>query len=117
MDGASPYCHFAIGLESVAWGQAELAPVTLLQTILGGGSASGGAVGGGLLSRLSTEVVKQSPYIESCTAFNTSSSDSGLFGVYSVVAPEKAGETATAVVKTIKGLTSVSADDLNLAKA
>jgi len=116
MDGASPYCHFAIGLESAPWGK-DLAPITVMQTILGGGSATGSAIGCGLTSRLSTEVVKQSPYVESCSAFNTSYSDSGLFGVYSVVAPEKAGETASAVCNSLKSLTSVSADDLKLAKA
>jgi len=116
-DGASPYCHFAIGLESAAWGRAELAPVTLLQTILGGGSATGSTVGGGLLSRLSTQVVNQSPYVESCSAFNTSYSDSGLFGVYSVTQPDKAGETATAVASALKSLTSVTADELKLAKS
>jgi len=117
VDGASPYCHFAIGLESVAWGQAELAPVALLQTILGGGSATGSAVGGGLLSRLSTQVVKQSPYVESCSAFNTSYSDSGLFGVYAVTQPEKAAETAKSVASCLAGLSKVSADELNIAKA
>jgi processing peptidase subunit alpha len=117
VDSASPYCHFAIGLESAAWGSAELAATSVLQTLLGGGSASGSTVGGGLLSRLSTEVVRQSPHVESCSAFNTSYSDSGLFGVYTVVAPEKAGETAASVAKSIKGLAKVSADELKLAKA
>jgi processing peptidase subunit alpha len=117
MENASPYCHFAIGLESASWGKPELAPITVLQTILGGGSVSGSTVGGGLLSRLSTEVVKQSPYVESCSAFNTSYSDSGLFGVYSVVAPDKAAETASAVAYCLKGLEAVSADELKVAKA
>merc|ERR1719473_2189279 len=57
MDSASPYCHFAIGLESAPWGSSELAATTVLQTLLGGGSASGSSPGSGLLSRLSTEVV------------------------------------------------------------
>merc|ERR1719197_2228444 len=92
VESSSPYAHFAIGLESVPWGRAELGPITLLQTILGGGSAAGGTLGGGLLSRLSTQVVQQSPYVESCSAFNSSYSDSGLFGVYSVTQPEHAGE-------------------------
>lgn len=117
MDGASPYCHFAIGLESVAWGNAELAPVALLQTILGGGSVTGSGVGQGRLSRLATQVVQKNPHVESCSAFNTSYSDSGLFGVYSVVTPDKAAETATAVTSCLKSLTTVSADDLKLAKA
>merc|ERR1712032_1603122 len=33
-EGPSPYCHVAVGLESSAWGQQELAPFALLQTIL-----------------------------------------------------------------------------------
>jgi len=117
VEGASPYCHFAIGLESAGWGSADLAAITLLQTILGGGSAVGSTIGGGLLSRLSTEVVKQSPYVESCSAFNTSYSDSGLFGVYTVVSPDKAGEVCTAVTSCMNGLTSITADELQIAKA
>jgi processing peptidase subunit alpha len=118
-DGNSPYCHMAIGLESVAWDSGDLAAVTVLQAILGGGNAATtiSSVGGGSLSRLSTEVVKQSPYVESCTAFNTSYSDSGLFGVYSVVAPDQAAATATAVTSCLKGLANVSADELKIAKA
>jgi len=117
LDGPSPYCHFAIGLESVPWGRTELAPITLLQTILGGGSVVGSTVGGGLLSRLSTQVVQQSSHVESCSAFSTSYSDSGLFGVYSVTKPDKAGETASAVTSCLSGLTSVSADELSRAKS
>jgi len=117
VEGASPYCHFAIGLESAPCGRKELAPIALLQTILGGGSVMGGAVGGGRLSRLSTDVVKKSSHVESCSAFNTSYSDSGIFGVYSVTQPDKAGETASAVTSCLRGLTNVSADELKLAKS
>jgi processing peptidase subunit alpha len=116
-DGASPYCHFAIGLESAAWSSPELAPITLLQTILGGGSATGSSVGGGLLSRLQTQVVKQSPYVESCSAFNTSYSDSGLFGVYSVVSPDHAGDVCSAVTSCLASLDSITADELAVAKS
>lgn len=117
LETPSPYCHFAIGLESAPWGQEELAPLALLRTILGGGSATSGALGGEASSRLSLEVVQQNPYVESCSAFNTSYSDSGLFGVYTVVQPDKAGDAATAVAASLSGLTSVSTDELNLAKA
>jgi len=117
MDGSTPHCHVALGFESSAWGQKELAPVTLLQTILGSGSAMGTAIGAGATSRLSTEVVKQNAAVESCAAFSTSYSDSGLFGVYGVAAPEKAGEMCTAILKTLKGSTTVSKDELAKAKA
>eukprot|EP00442_Polarella_glacialis_P003066 CAMPEP_0115057212 /NCGR_PEP_ID=MMETSP0227-20121206/5632_1 /TAXON_ID=89957 /ORGANISM="Polarella glacialis, Strain CCMP 1383" /LENGTH=519 /DNA_ID=CAMNT_0002441989 /DNA_START=81 /DNA_END=1640 /DNA_ORIENTATION=- len=117
IEGSSPYCHLALGFESVPWGQKELAPVVLLQTILGGGSAVYSGIGSGLTSRLSTQVVKQSPYVESCAAFNTSYSDSGLFGVYGVCKPEKAGDMAKAIAKTMAGLTNVSKEELAKAKA
>jgi processing peptidase subunit alpha len=117
MDGASPYCHLAIGFESMAWGKSGLASVSLLQAILGGGSATGNSIGGGLSSRLQNEVVKESPYVESCSAFNTSYSDTGLFGVYSVVAPDKAGDVCHSVLSTLKGLSSITEDELSTAKA
>eukprot|EP00928_Gymnodinium_smaydae_P041634 TRINITY_DN2814_c0_g2_i4.p1 TRINITY_DN2814_c0_g2~~TRINITY_DN2814_c0_g2_i4.p1 ORF type:complete len:527 (+),score=139.89 TRINITY_DN2814_c0_g2_i4:93-1673(+) len=117
IDGPSPFCHLAIGLESVPWGQAELAPVAVLQAILGSGSALGGSVGGGSLSRLSTQVVRQNPYVESCAAFNTSYTDTGLFGVYGVSHPDKGGELCSAMAKALAGLKSVSADELTTAKA
>lgn len=117
MEGSSPFCHLAIGLESAAWGQKELAPVTLLQALLGGGNAVSSAPGSGVTSRLSTQVLKQNPYVESCSAFNTSYSDSGLFGVYGVCHPDKAGEMCSAITKTMSGLTTVGKDELARAKA
>jgi processing peptidase subunit alpha len=117
MEGSSPYCHLAIALESVPWGQQELAPITLLQALLGSASAVTGNVGSGRTSRLATEIVKQSPYVESCASFNTSYSDSGLFGIYGVCQPDKAGTMASAMMKSLTGLTSVSKAELDKAKA
>lgn len=116
-EGPSPFAHVAIAFESAAWGQKDLAPATVLQTLLGAGSAVSNAPGSGLTSRLSQQVVKQSPYVESCAAFNTSYSDSGLFGVYGVSHPEKAGDMCSAIAKTLTGLTSVTAAELATAKA
>jgi len=116
-EGPSPFCHVAIGLQSVGWGQKDLAAVTVLQTILGGGSAVSTAPGSGVTSRLATQVVRQNPNVESCAAFNTSYSDSGLFGVYGVSHPDKAGEMCAGIAKTLTGLKSVSGDELARAKA
>merc|ERR1712087_898270 len=116
-EGPSPFCHVAIGLESSAWGQADLAAITVLQTVLGGGNATSSNIGSGVTSRLSTQVVKQSPYVESCAAFNTSYSDTGLFGVYGVSQPDRAGEMCTSMVQVLKGMTSVSVEELAKAKA
>eukprot|EP00929_Paragymnodinium_shiwhaense_P076791 TRINITY_DN3952_c0_g3_i1.p1 TRINITY_DN3952_c0_g3~~TRINITY_DN3952_c0_g3_i1.p1 ORF type:complete len:547 (+),score=149.47 TRINITY_DN3952_c0_g3_i1:237-1643(+) len=117
IEGDSPFCHLAIGLESIPWGQAELAPVALLQTLLGSASSSSASLGGGSSSRLSTSVVRQNPYVESCSAFNTSYSDSGLFGVYGVCAPDQATTMAKGMCDALKSLTQVSKDELAVAKA
>jgi len=118
VEGASTFCHLAIGLESVPWGQAELAPVAILQALLGGGSAvTGSGIGGGSTSRLATQVVKQNPYVESCSAFNTSYSDSGLFGVYGVSHPDKGADLCSAMTKALAGLTTITKDELDGAKA
>ncbi|CAK8997760.1 unnamed protein product [Durusdinium trenchii] len=117
MEGKSPYCHLALGLQSCAFGHAELAPVALIQELLGGGAAATSTIGSGVTSRLSTQVVKQSPFVESCMAFNTSYADSGLFGVYGVGQAEKAGDMAMAMATALKGAGSVTKDELAKAKA
>jgi len=117
VEGSSPFCHLAIGLESSPWGQQDLAPFAILQELLGGGNAVVGAPGVGLTSRLSQQIVQQNPYVESCAAFSTSYSDSGLFGVYGVAHPEKAGEMAMSILKVLGGLTEVSELELYKAKA
>jgi len=117
LEGNSPYCHLAIALESAPWGQQELAPVAVLQSLLGGGTAASATPGSGTTSRLSNQVVKQSPYVESCAAFSTSYSDTGLFGIYGVSQPERAKEMTGAILNALKSLTSVSSDELTQAKA
>jgi processing peptidase subunit alpha len=116
-EGSSPFCHLAIALESAPYGLKELAPIMLLQTLLGSASASTSMPGSGLTGRLATQVINQSPYVESCAAFNTSYTDSGLFGVYGVSAPTQASGMATAITKALAGLSTVTADELKLAKA
>jgi len=116
VDGATPFCHLAIGLESAAWGSSELGAVTLLQTLLGGGNTSSTSLGAGG-GRLVNQVLKQSPYVESVAAFNTVYSDSGLFGVYAVCEPDHAGDVAASVGAVLAGLTDVSEAELAKAKA
>lgn len=117
LEGSSPFCHVALALESAAWGTKELAATTVLQAVLGGGSATNSSPGSGLTSRLATQVLRQNPHVESVAAFSTAYSDSGLFGVYGVCAPNKAGDMCTAIAKSLAGLPKVGADELARAKA
>jgi processing peptidase subunit alpha len=50
LEGNSPFCHLAIGLESSPWGKQDLAPFAILQEILGGGNAVSSAPGVGMTS-------------------------------------------------------------------
>merc|ERR1719150_2791230 len=70
-----------------------------------------------MTSRLSQQILQQNPYVESCAAFSTSYSDSGLFGVYGVAHPEKAVEMAMSILQVLGGLKEVSEMKLNKAKA
>jgi predicted Zn-dependent peptidase len=114
VDGDSAFCHMAIGLESPGWGTG-LPAVSVLQTLLGSGSAVNKAPGSGLTSRLG-QIVAQNGAIESLSAFNSTYSDSGLFGVYAVCEPSAAGAVATSVTKALSDLANASADDINKAK-
>lgn len=66
---------------------------------------------------MATQVVGQNPHVESCAAFNTSYTDSGLFGVYGVCHPDKAGDMSGAICKALTGLTTVADAELATAKA
>jgi processing peptidase subunit alpha len=117
MDGTTPFCHVAIGLESVPFGSDDLAATAILQTLLGGGSAASNSIGCSSASRLAKQVVGQNPYVESCSAFNQSFSDSGLFGVYGVCHPEKSALMASSMLDALKSLKTVTGAELDEAKA
>jgi len=115
-EGSSPFCHLAVGLESPRWGAGDLAATTLLQALLGGGSALSQAPGSGTRSRLTANVVRQNSSVESCSAFHSTYSDSGIFGVYGVSQPEHAGELSRMITSSLSSLTTISEDELRLAK-
>ena len=55
--------------------------------------------------------------MESCAAFGISYTDRGLFGVYGVSHPDKAGEMVTFITKAMAGLTEISEEERKRAKA
>jgi processing peptidase subunit alpha len=115
-DGATPFCHVAIGLESPALQAKGHAAAAVLRTLLGEASPSASGFDHGTASRLATQIVRQNASVESCGAFQLSYSDSGIFGVHTVVHPNHAAEVITAVCNSLKGLQSISADELKQAK-
>ncbi|KAE9464505.1 hypothetical protein C3L33_03593, partial [Rhododendron williamsianum] len=76
--------HFALAFEAPGGliKEKEAMILTVLQILMGGGgSFSVGGPGKGMLSRLYRRVLNQYPQIHAFTAFNTSYTNTGLFGI------------------------------------
>ncbi|KAH3673071.1 hypothetical protein WICMUC_003904 [Wickerhamomyces mucosus] len=83
--------HLYIGFEGLPFDDPDVYALSVLQTLLGGGSSfSAGGPGKGMYSRLYTQVLNQHYYIESCMAFNHSYTDSGIFGISASCIPQAA---------------------------
>lgn len=81
MSGSGP-ATVAIGFKGVSWQDADLVPICVLHTLLGGGgSFSSGGPGKGMYTRLYSQVLNRHGWITSATAFNHCYTDTGLFGI------------------------------------
>lgn len=113
----NPLCHFMLGWESKGWMDRDLAALTVLQMLLGGGgSFSTGGPGKGMHTRLFTEVLNRYHWVESCQANSMMYSDSGIFSIYGTVLPQHAGDFVTIVSRIISSLASFSQIEVQRAK-
>ena len=116
-DQLSHSAHIAIGFGSEGWNSPDLVPITVLQTLLGGGGAfSSGGPGKGMHSRLYTEVMQQYHFVENCVAFNEQHSDGGLFGIYLSGSAQDATKLVDIARSQIAGLNKFSAEEIARAK-
>ncbi|CCF58330.1 hypothetical protein KAFR_0E01760 [Kazachstania africana CBS 2517] len=90
--------HIQIAFEGLPIDHPDIYALATLQTLLGGGgSFSAGGPGKGMYSRLYSHVLNQYYFVESCTSFNHTYSDSGLFGISLSCIPEAAPQAAEIV--------------------
>ncbi|KAB8343024.1 hypothetical protein FH972_022618 [Carpinus fangiana] len=98
------YIHLAF--EALPISHNDIYALATLQTLLGGGgSFSAGGPGKGMYSRLYTNVLNQHGWVESCTAFNHSYTDSGLFGISASCMPGKVSQMLEVMCKELHALT------------
>ncbi|TYZ58985.1 hypothetical protein PybrP1_002137 [[Pythium] brassicae (nom. inval.)] len=84
----APFSYAALAFPTAGWHHADLVPVCVLQTLLGGGdSFSAGGPGKGMYSRLYTSVLNRFYWVESAFAFSSIHADAGLLGIYGACAP------------------------------
>ena len=93
------FAHVAVAFEVGGWHSSDLVPTCVLQTLLGGGSSfSAGGPGKGMYSRLYREVLNRHHWAESCEAFTSFHSESGLFGMAGSARPDRAGDMTRSLV-------------------
>lgn len=98
------YIHLAF--EALPISSKDIYALATLQTLLGGGgSFSAGGPGKGMYSRLYTNVLNQHAWVESCTAFNHSYTDSGLFGISASCTPARVSQMLEVMCRELHALT------------
>lgn len=103
--------HIHIAFEGLPISSPDIYTLATLQTLLGGGgSFSAGGPGKGMYSRLYTNVLNQHGWVESCTAFNHSYNDSGLFGIAASCLPTHLAPMLDVICRELASLTGDSID-------
>jgi processing peptidase subunit alpha len=109
--------HVALAFGCEGWNSADLVPLTVLQTLLGGGgSFSSGGPGKGMHSRLYTEVMQQYHFVENCVAVNEQLSDGGLFGIYLSGSAQDAGKLVEIALNQVKNFNKFTSQEISRAK-
>ncbi|KAL1626173.1 Mitochondrial-processing peptidase subunit alpha [Diplodia seriata] len=99
--------HINLAFETPGISSEDIYALATLQTLLGGGgSFSAGGPGKGMYSRLYTNVLNQYGWVESCTAFNHSYSDSGLFGISASCEPRSIGSMLDVMCRELSSLSA-----------
>ncbi|KAI4837752.1 mitochondrial-processing peptidase subunit alpha [Plasmodium brasilianum] len=110
--------NIAIAYETKGgWKSSDMITLTVLQTLMGGGgSFSTGGPGKGMYSRLFLNVLNNYNFIESCMAFSTQHSDTGLFGLYFTGEPSNTLDIINAMALEFQKMNKVTDEELNRAK-
>uniref|UniRef100_A0A8C2ZNZ8 Ubiquinol-cytochrome c reductase core protein 2a n=1 Tax=Cyclopterus lumpus TaxID=8103 RepID=A0A8C2ZNZ8_CYCLU len=107
--------HALITSEGGVMGSAEANAFSVLHRILGAGPHV--KRGSNITSKLSQGIAKATTQPFDATAFNTSYSDSGLFGVYTIAQADSAGEVIKAAVAQVRGVAEGNVSEADVTRA
>ncbi|KAI7872351.1 peptidase M16 inactive domain-containing protein [Spinellus fusiger] len=111
----APFTHVYIAFEGVSIDDNDLYALATLQILLGGGgSFSAGGPGKGMYSRLFSNVLNQSHWVESCQAFNHCYTDSGLFGIAGSCQPEYANALVDVICREFDTIARIDSANKNI---
>uniref|UniRef100_A0A8C5D4F9 Cytochrome b-c1 complex subunit 2, mitochondrial-like n=1 Tax=Gouania willdenowi TaxID=441366 RepID=A0A8C5D4F9_GOUWI len=107
--------HSLVVSEAAMTGSAEANAFSVLQRILGAGPHV--KRGTSSTSKLSQGIAKATTQPFDATAFNSSYSDSGLFGVYTIAHADSAGEVIKAAVTQVRAVAEGSVSEADITRA
>ncbi|ETW09190.1 hypothetical protein H310_01616 [Aphanomyces invadans] len=114
----APFSYASLAFPTGGWHHADLVPVCVLQTLLGGGdSFSAGGPGKGMYSRLYTHVLNRYYWVESAQAFSSLHNDTGLLGIYGACMPEATGQLVGLLVNQLLSIALHGVDATELSRA
>ncbi|EEA07026.1 peptidase M16 inactive domain-containing protein [Cryptosporidium muris RN66] len=110
--------HIAIALEtSCGWTSKDIVPLYILQAYMGGGgSFSTGGPGKGMYTKLFLDVLNRYEWVETCNCFVNQYSDSGLFGIYISVDPQRTIDALYVISKELNQMKNLDSEELQRAK-
>lgn len=116
--GADELTHFSLGFQAPSWNDADVIPLLLLQTLLGGGGAfSAGGPGKGMLTRVYRNVLNGNPWVINAKADANVYNDTGLFTFSGSALGSDAASLVDVLVKEAKATTGLYTDiELSRAK-
>lgn len=107
----------ALAFRSAPWGSNDIFALQVVNTLLGNSqSFSTGGPGKGIHCRASTNLLNKHSFVDSAHPINFNFSDSGLFGISVTGAASNANELLQVSADELKGLTTVSKEELQRAK-
>jgi processing peptidase subunit alpha len=108
----------ALAFETGGWHSDDLVPACVLQTLLGGGNSfSAGGPGKGMYSRLYRQVLNRYYWAESCEAFTSFHTESGLLGISGSSIPQKSGDVTRVLAENLYRLAIEEVSDEELDRA
>jgi len=112
------FTRVALAFPTEGWHSDDLVPACVLQTLLGGGNSfSAGGPGKGMYSRLYRQVLNRYYWAESCEAFTSFHTESGLIGISGSAIPSKAGDMTRVLAENMMRLAVDLVDDEELDRA
>jgi len=107
-----PLTHFALSFKGTGWKDADLVPLCVLNTMMGGGASfSAGGPGKGMYTRLYQNILNRYAFVTSASVFSSFYNDAGIFGIYGSTPADCMGKLVSAMCDEMKKMAGPISDE------